>query len=165
MSGDPKAAGRLAAVAQIGDVRLYDATAKRSIRHVREVGDHAELTIGRGARVKGPRGKDGSFVVLAGVEAKIVPPDPKARPFVVVKVSFEVSYRLPEGFDASAQELEDFAQVNAVFNVWPYCREFIQTTTARMGLPPIVLPLFRAPGGAKEQKRVSASKETASSNV
>jgi preprotein translocase subunit SecB len=158
MSDDPKTAARLAAVAQIGDVRLYDASAKRRIRNPREIGDQAELSIARGARVTAPLADDGSFMVVAGVEAKVAPPDPKARPFVVVKVSFEISYRLPEGFAASAEELEEFAQVNAVFNVWPYCREFVQTTTARMGLPPIVLPLFHATDGAKEQKRTSASK-------
>ena len=74
-----------------------------------------------------------------------------------MKVSFEVSYRLPEAFSASARELQEFAEVNGVFNVWPYCREFIQTTTARMGLPPVVLPLFRVAGGTKRQKRASAS--------
>ena len=73
MSGNTKAAARLAAVAQIGDVRLYDANASRSIRSAREVGDHADLSIGHGARVKGPLGKDGTFFVVAGVEARITP--------------------------------------------------------------------------------------------
>lgn len=146
MKGTGKGAGRVTAVAQIGDVRLQQATARRRIRHVSEVGDKAVVAVSHGARIVGEQSQDGTFVVVAGVETRVSPSDdPKAVPYVQVKVSFEVSYRLPDGFSATRQELEEFARVNAVFNVWPYFREFIQSTTARMGLPPIVLPLYRVP--------------------
>jgi preprotein translocase subunit SecB len=41
--------------------------------------------------------------------------------------------------------LDAFAKTNAVFNAWPYWREFVQSTTVRMGLPPLVTPVFRFP--------------------
>ena len=147
------AVARIAAAASIGDVRLMEATVKRRIRHATEVGDKALVTIGHGARLGGVPSTDGSFFVVAGVEAKVAPQDSKAAPFIVVKVSFEVSYRLPEGFTATKAELAEFAQTNGVFNAWPYCREFIQNATVRMGLPPIVLPLYRVKAYASEGKK------------
>jgi preprotein translocase subunit SecB len=33
--------------------------------------------------------------------------------------------------------------LNGVFHVWPYWREMVQNTLARMGLPPLILPVFR----------------------
>ncbi len=39
--------------------------------------------------------------------------------------------------------LSAFANINAVFNVWPYFRELVQSTVARMGVPPLVLSVYR----------------------
>lgn len=39
--------------------------------------------------------------------------------------------------------LRAFSNVNGVFNVWPYFREFVQTTTTRMGVPAYILPTYR----------------------
>jgi hypothetical protein len=41
------------------------------------------------------------------------------------------------------KHLAAFAEFNSKFNAWPYWREFVQSTMARMGLPPIILPVFR----------------------
>ena len=39
--------------------------------------------------------------------------------------------------------VQDFAETNGVYNAWPYWREILQATAARVGLPGIVAPLFR----------------------
>lgn len=36
----------------------------------------------------------------------------------------------------------EFLQHNAVFHVWPYWREYVQSTFARAQLPPITLPML-----------------------
>lgn len=36
-----------------------------------------------------------------------------------------------------------FANVNGMFNAWPYARELVHSTVARMGLPPMILPVYR----------------------
>lgn len=36
-----------------------------------------------------------------------------------------------------------FAKHNAVFNVWPYFRELVQNFSARMGVPPLTIPLLK----------------------
>jgi hypothetical protein len=50
-----------------------------------------------------------------------------------IKCSFRVTYQLEEGFQPTAQEAKAFASANAVFNVWPYFREFAQSTCSRLG--------------------------------
>lgn len=39
----------------------------------------------------------------------------------------------------------DFSYANAQLNAYPYVRAFVTDLTARAGLPPLVLPVFRAP--------------------
>lgn len=36
-----------------------------------------------------------------------------------------------------------FADINAVFNAWPFFRELVHSTLGRMGLQPIALPVYR----------------------
>ncbi|MCL5669760.1 MAG: hypothetical protein M1423_00425 [Acidobacteria bacterium] len=67
----------------------------------------------------------------------------KAKPSFRVDVSFELLYKIPPDLDPSRAELRAFAGTNAIFNAWPYWREFVQSMTARAGLPPLTLPLFR----------------------
>lgn len=71
--------------------------------------------------------------------------------------SFNVKAGPPE---ALREELfTAFANVNGIFNAWPYIRELVQTTATRMGLPPLVLPVYRvgpqatrAPGALQKEK-------------
>ena len=62
---------------------------------------------------------------------------------VEVRATFELSYRIPENQSVSGEEWQAFADVNAVFNAWPYWRELVHTSFARMGLPPLTVPVFR----------------------
>jgi hypothetical protein len=36
-----------------------------------------------------------------------------------------------------------FAKINGLFNVWPFFRELVHSTTMRMGIPPMLLPALR----------------------
>jgi len=80
----------------------------------------------------------------------------EAKPAFRVAASFELVYKIPPDLDPSRQELRAFAETNAVFNAWPYWREFAQSMTARMNLPPLTLPLFRiAPRSSERQTKAS----------
>lgn len=68
------------------------------------------------------------------------------------------------------QAFRAFSDLNATTNVWPYFRELVQSTAARMRLPPLILPLFRAvqpaPAGGevasqevRDSKRMTKAKE------
>jgi len=65
---------------------------------------------------------------------------------------FELGYtyepaEMPDGVlpkDGAFTELvERFAGRNIQLNVWPYVRELTQSLTARMGISPVVLPLYK----------------------
>ena len=53
----------------------------------------------------------------------------------------EIARSLDEVF--SSDELNEFGQVNAVFNAWPYWRELVQSSLARMSMPILTVPVYR----------------------
>jgi hypothetical protein len=68
--------------------------------------------------------------------------EPPERIFLVT-CSFEVCYRLKESYVPSEEERLSFSRGTAVFNCWPYAREFFRDITARLGHPTPALPLLR----------------------
>jgi len=60
-----------------------------------------------------------------------------------IQAVFDVSYKVERNEAFSSEVFQDFADFNAVFNTWPYWREFVQMSCARMSLPPITVPVFR----------------------
>ena len=73
-----------------------------------------------------------------------------------VDSEFTLRYGLSQQLDASEEHFKHFANLNAVVNAWPYYRETVQSCISRMGLPTLVLPLFRLPQ-KKRTKMASAS--------
>ena len=69
--------------------------------------------------------------------------DANKAPVFSVECVYELCYRLKEDYKPQADEIEAFKNGNAVFNCWPYFREFFQNLTARMGQTPPPLPLLR----------------------
>lgn len=60
-----------------------------------------------------------------------------------IRCKFEADYDLSPNFDPSELQVVAFHGGNAIFNCWPYFREFIQTATTRMGFPPATVPFLR----------------------
>jgi hypothetical protein len=54
-----------------------------------------------------------------------------------------VSYQLRPGFAPTAEQINAFKDGNAIFNCWPYCRQYVQEMIQRMGYPPLTLPFLR----------------------
>jgi hypothetical protein len=75
----------------------------------------------------------------------------EGAPDIQIDASFELLYSLPPNVDAQSDEVQAFANTNALLNSWPYWRELVQTTVARMNLPPLTIPLFRI-GPTPEKK-------------
>ncbi len=42
-------------------------------------------------------------------------------------------------------DIDQFAHWNAVFNAWPYWREYLASTLERAHLPPFIVPVMRVP--------------------
>lgn len=87
----------------------------------------------------------------------------KKTQLFTIKSVFVVQYRLPEKVEVSQAECQSFADSNGVLNCWPYWREFIQSSVARMGLPPLTVPFFKVRQKAETEvaKKKKAKLKTA----
>lgn len=68
--------------------------------------------------------------------------EPPERLFKV-DCTFEASYRLRDEYHPNEEERNSFSRGTAVFNCWPYAREFLRDITARLGHQTPALPLLR----------------------
>lgn len=94
---------------------------------------------------------------------------PEVPPLHVQGV-YAVGYSIDSIVGLAEKDFAEFGQVMGVFNVWPYWRELVQTTMARMSLPSFTLPLFKAgslkfakdeePGEESPQPKKEPSKVT-----
>ena len=68
---------------------------------------------------------------------------------VVCKISTEMLafYSIPEEVlsHSSLAQRRLFARTNGLYSCWPYLREFVASSAARLGLPRIALPVWRIP--------------------
>lgn len=80
-------------------------------------------------------------------------PDPADAP-VELHARFQLLYQLPDTDQIQDRDPEHFALANGVLHAWPYWRELAQTTTARMGLTPLLIETVKLPwiGDPKRQK-------------
>lgn len=63
--------------------------------------------------------------------------------------TYSALYDLGEEREISEDELDAFARTTGVFALYPYARAWAQDTTARMGLPPLTLQVYRIPVDAE----------------
>jgi hypothetical protein len=78
------------------------------------------------------------------------------EPEVGVSAIYALDYTLSgdQTFDDVA--LEHFCVFNGTFNAWPYWREFVQSTTQRLGVTPFVMPVMRITSRSQESLRREA---------
>ncbi len=85
--------------------------------------------------------------------------DRKPAPVVLVECAYEVDYALREGFLITPEHVKAFKDGNAVFNVWPYFREYLQNNLQRMGLPPLTAPFMRLQPKPRPRRRDKQEQE------
>ena len=81
------------------------------------------------------------------------PDGKKPEPVVSVECAYEVDYVLNEDFEITPEHVKAFKDGNAIFNAWPYFREYLQNNLQRMGLPPLIAPFLRLQPKPKPRKR------------
>lgn len=74
--------------------------------------------------------------------------DVPAPPYQIVG-RFRLSYSLAGDASFSDEELDQFAHWNAVFNAWPYWREFVSSMVNRGQLPRFLVPVMGVPKSAE----------------
>lgn len=67
-------------------------------------------------------------------------PKSKSR-FLQVSATFLVRLRSKEEFTADFYDI--YKEVSLPLNTWPFFREYLHSNTARMGIPPLTLPLLK----------------------
>lgn len=130
----------LIASVQLTDVRLIDASVRTRIRDADTLQD-LQLAIKHGAKIM--ERHDDAIVIGAMMRAQVLEGNDEQNPAVSMTVTFALEYGVADASRFSDEVLAEFARLNGTFNAWPYWREYIQTTSARMSLPPVVLPVFR----------------------
>lgn len=60
-----------------------------------------------------------------------------------IEAQFVLRYRVPSLDGLRKANIDAFGEMNGLYNAWPYWREFVQSTTVRMGLPPLTIPVYR----------------------
>jgi hypothetical protein len=70
-----------------------------------------------------------------------------------ITATFAAHYllRADADVDQILSALEEFAGCNVGYHVWPYWREYVQSTCARLGIPPVPVPLYRVPAAEVEE--------------
>lgn len=128
--------------AEIGEIRLVDLEAKLGGFGVRDAKTQHLVNLSHSSNVASPLSENGEFTILASLRCQIIAEESKDALFTL-RADFELSYRLKGGLKSTSEDVQSFAEVNGIFNAWPFFREIVHATMARMMLRPITLPLYR----------------------
>jgi preprotein translocase subunit SecB len=95
--------------------------------------------------------KKGYIIVTAKFHFEAFTESKTQKPVILIDASFLLAYKI-ENFEGLTQKgFEQFANLNGIYNAWPYWREFVQNTVTRMGLPSLSIPVFRIVEPPKEK--------------
>lgn len=92
---------------------------------------------------------DEGFVAFSQFEMVWVGGGSEQEPDIELRAGYSLHYGLVnegEGSPVEEEDLRHFCVFNAPFNAWPYWREYVQSTTARMGIRPYITEVLRVPG-------------------
>jgi hypothetical protein len=72
-------------------------------------------------------------------------PEPEREPVELMSLTctLQADYAVRPGYEPTDEEITAFHHGNAVFNAWPYFREYVHSSTARMLLPPPPVPFLK----------------------
>jgi preprotein translocase subunit SecB len=131
---------QIASRVQIKSIRLLNARVNFNPSEILEgltvnYGFDAEASLNKDEKIISVRSK---FQTFAQKEEET---DVKKVP-VSIQGEYELEYSI-ESFDQIKPEnIKAFGSMNGIYNAWPYWREFVQSMTVRMGLPPLTLPVM-----------------------
>lgn len=154
--GDPVLAASLVArVVELDDVRLRSVAASAAA-HPRELVKQDLILENLLQRQAYSYDEAKNLLTVELTLTVAMRPDRKGRkararpegPALAIEATYSLDYSLtapPPPPAERARFFGAFAEVNATFNAWPFLRELVQSVTARMGLPPLTLPVYRVP--------------------
>jgi len=143
---------------QIQDVRLVESRCHTSVRRS-ALPENIRVTMGHQVEWTMDPDTDSQLCVKVSFELGIMSEEEDEQ-LAEVRGVFELVYVVPKPEAFAREEFEGFSEVNGVFNAWPYWREQVHSSMARMSLPPITVPLHRVLQQAKTDDDVPDEAET-----
>ena len=135
-------AGELAERAELRTVFLAEADVYRVPGAAPQAADSIIDMIEPAPIVQRSPGVEG-FAVIVPFSLEIRPNEPESEPAVGIDCTFVAVFHLDSHAGLNDENYGAFAVTTALMAVYPYWREFVQGTMAKMMIPPIVLPLLR----------------------
>ena len=86
---------------------------------------------------------ENALLVFLNLTVDALPQGESPEPLLHVDGRFLLVYVLRTTDGITDEHCDAFAEYNAIFNAWPYWREYVQSATVRMGLPGLILPVYR----------------------
>jgi hypothetical protein len=150
---DPAAVGRIAQVVEIQTVELIGAHFDRVDEGPLPDAALDEATPDLGVFAEWGLSTDrhelGCLIHFAATfDDNVESDDPEDEPLgpYYLFARFRVLYRIAEdGADLSPDDVAQFVMWNAVFNAWPYWREYLSSTINRAQLPRFLVPVMGVP--------------------
>jgi preprotein translocase subunit SecB len=135
-------ASAIASRIQIKDVKIVETSARQSLRRG-ELPTRLELSVNTDASLDLEAAVI-SVDVRCTLASRYAEPesDAQSSPLSVVAV-FRLEYAVDSVDGITGDGIDAFGEVNGVYNVWPYWREYVQSILVRMGLPRLTIPVFR----------------------
>ena len=59
-----------------------------------------------------------------------------------IEASYSLAYALKSAEGLTSDHFDAFGGTNGLYNAWPFWREYVQATTARLGLPALTIPVL-----------------------
>jgi glycine cleavage system transcriptional repressor len=152
VSLDPVATGQIAASVQIKDVRLQNSFFQLD----RNVSDEDLTAYQTGYFAEVVAVQEKQLVIAVGFQLVLRLAE-EAPTAVTTATSLDSQplkasalFHIDYGFHwkdskPGLSDLQNFAEVNAVFNSWPYWRQLVQSMLPSMGVHKLVIPVFRFP--------------------
>ena len=141
---------RIVSVVEIDGVRLCESYCRSAVSPA-ELAEAIRVKTSRDAVIVKAPGDDGSLQIEVAFSLEVRSRSDEGELQAEVRGTFGLSYQIPTDESFSSEELTAFAETNSVLNAWPYWRELVQASLARMSMPTLTMPVFRfSPGDNAE---------------
>ncbi|MBN2377350.1 MAG: hypothetical protein JXD22_13185 [Sedimentisphaerales bacterium] len=144
---------------EIFEVRLIECECKQT-----PLADQGKQVLDYKYSVKAELDKERSQILLLPEFKMTAKPEKSAadKLSLSIQAKFLLAYTIDSTAIFTKKNIDAFGQINGIYNAWPYWREFVQATIARMGLPKLVIPVFRFRHEERtEEEKPKQSKKTA----
>jgi preprotein translocase subunit SecB len=137
---------------EIRDIRLIGLTCRLKAVPPSDLAVHVDL----GHEVKTDPIADNLLGVKVKFSLTVKSQAENSQDMLTLSATFQLTYEGENIRNIEEDKRLAFANVNAVFNAWPYLRELVQSISGRMAIPALVVPLLKILPRPIEEKTTPA---------